>query len=162
MVHPSTGPPAFLTCSPCISGPQGLAFSSASQSLSLAPEPFFLSWQQPLPRGKEKLQGQCGRNLKPREQPGEGGGASWQAVFPTPDPVLGARARDVLVQGEVGEPCQVGVGGPRPPSEDKGDGWHPVHIAFWPLLKTVSLGQRVCSGPSAQVNQSSPLHSQNS
>lgn len=47
-------------------------------------------------------------------------------------------------------------------SEDKGDGWHPVHIAFWPLLKTVSLGQRVCSGPSAQVNQSSPLHSQNS
>lgn len=95
-------------------GPRALHFPLLPDSRPcLAPEPFFLGCQQPLPRGKEKLQGQCGRNPKPGEQPGEGGGASWQRTpFQTPDPVLGARARDVLVQG-VSWGALSGGGGPK-------------------------------------------------
>lgn len=53
-------------------------------------EHFFLKLQSALSGGKEKLQGQCrrqaARNVRPREQPGEGGAASWQARVRAPDP----------------------------------------------------------------------------
>lgn len=131
-LHPSKGPERAQPSSPAVPASlpipkhrhtnrqthghrtTGTALSSASRFRPcLAPEPFFLGCQQPLPRGKEKLQGQCGRNPKPGEQPGEGGGASWQRTpFQTPDPVLGARARDVLVQG-VSWGALSGGGGPK-------------------------------------------------
>lgn len=132
-LHPSKGPERAQPSSPAVpaslpickhtdtrtdrhmgTGPRALHFPLLPDSCPwLAPEPFFLSCQQPLPRGKEKLQGQCGRNPKPGEQPGEEGGASWQRTpLQTPDPVLGARARDVLVQG-VSWGALSGGGGPK-------------------------------------------------
>lgn len=59
----------FFSCFPIpVPGPSSISFSTGNSPSE----------------GKEKLQGQCRReavrNVKPREQPGEGGGASWQVA----------------------------------------------------------------------------------
>lgn len=128
----------------------------------MAPEPFFLSWQQPLPWGKEKLQGQCGRNLKPREQPGEGGGASWQKALRTPDPSWEPGLGMCWYRGKLGSPVRWGKGAKATSLRTRRMGGTRPTLHSGSLLNTVFLGQCVCSGPSAQVNQSSLLHSQNS
>lgn len=83
----------------------GLQGHSAFPGLSSTP---FLTGKPPQSGGKEKLQGQCGkeaaRNLKPRQQPGEGAAASWQPRLGAPDRTLAARGLDGPVVAGEGAP----------------------------------------------------------
>lgn len=117
------GHPTFLFCFPI----PILGLSSTS----------FLTGKPPLFGGKEKLQGQCGkeaaRNLKPREQPREGGAASWQLHLGAPDQTLAARGLD--------RPIEAGEGARRASTATPtpGDGRKPEPTPRPPLNPVLTL-----------------------
>ena len=88
------GHSAFLACFPIpIPHPSSTSFLTGKPLLS---------------GEKEKLQGQCRkeaeRNLKPRQQPGEGEAASWQLHLGAPDRTRAARGLDGPVVAGEGAP----------------------------------------------------------